>query len=92
QYGPALSKMKYVLEIHRWKNVRYGFVQGHKINEGKKKTRIKPWLKDVMLGCRRDVRMLELLQVQPDDSWRQPLHPGGASSLYSSIVDKSQQK
>lgn len=92
QYGPALSKMKYVLEINRWKNVRYGFVQGHKINEGKKKTRIKPWLKDVMLGCRRDVRMLELLQVQPDDSWRQPLHPGGAPSLYSSIVDKSQQK
>ena len=92
QYGLALSKMKYALEIHRWKNVRYGFVLGHKINADKKKTRIKPWLKDVMMGCKRDVRMLELLQVRPDDSWRLPLTPGGIPSLYSSIVDKSQQK
>ena len=92
QYGLALSKMQYVLKIHQWKRVQFGILRNHREHEGRKKTRIKPWLDDVIRGCKRDVRMMELLQVQPDDSWREPLTPGGIPSLYSSIVDKTQQK
>ena len=92
QYGLALSKMQYVLKIHQWKHIHFGFMRNHRENKGRAKTRIKPWLNDVILGCRRDVRLMELLQVQPDDSWRLPLTPGGSPSLYSAIVDKSQQK
>ena len=86
--GLALSKMEYALAIHGWKRVNFDLLYRRGDYPWRKRGGMKPWLNDMIRGCRRDVQLLRLLGTEPDDSWRQPLVPGGRPALYSSIVDK----
>ena len=92
QHGLALSKMTYALKIHRWRYTSFTLLYRPGDGPWRKRDGIKPWLRDMVQGCQRDVRLLEMLGARPDDRWRQPMSPGGKPSLYSSIVDKMQKK
>ncbi len=76
-HGSALSMMEYALNI-------WGHVGDFRVPERVAKVgRARNKAMNVYLAARRvDVDMLRAVGVQKDDSWKQPLRPGGQPALY----------
>ena len=43
---------------------------------------IKPYARSVIQSCKRDIRLFNLIGIQPDHGWKQPFAPGEKGALY----------
>lgn len=85
-YAVALSMFDYALKIHSVSRISFALPWRSGNQPWEEHGGIKPWLPKYIATAAQDLRMLRLLGVQPDDSWMQPLTPGGRPALYQSLV------
>lgn len=86
--GRALSMLDYGLKIHGWQRISFKPVWRVGPQPWKETGGIRPGLYKLIEAARTDLHLLRLTGVQPDDSWQQPLTPGGRPSLYRAVVQK----
>lgn len=91
RFASALSKFEYAMCINSWRRTDFNLPYWGKDMPWKEHGGIKPWLPGFIKSCQRDVRLLRMLGVQPDDAWQQPMTPGGHPSLYRAVVEKARQ-
>ena len=80
--------LDYGLKIHGWQRISFKPVWRVGPQPWKETGGIRPGLYKLIEAARTDLRLLRLTGVQPDDSWQQPLTPGGRPSLYRALVQK----
>lgn len=84
----AVSLMEYALNIHSVRSISfvllYRTTKQSWLNDSAIDNRLRSFVND----SRTDIRLMKQIGVQPDDSWQEPLEPGGRPSLYRSWVKK----
>ncbi len=88
-HAVAYSLLDYALKLHEQKRIGFNPVWRSGPQPWKAHGGIKPGLPRLIESVCRDVRMLRLIQLQPDDSWMHPLVPGGRAALYQHLVKKT---
>lgn len=48
-----------------------------------------PELHQFLKSCKTDLNILRAMELTPDDSWQQPLEPGGKKALYQHLQNKA---
>ena len=85
----ALSLMEYALRIHRVSRIHFSVLWRSGPQPWKEHGGIKPGLYRLICSVEQDVHMLRLIGVCPDDSWQQPMTPGGRPALYRTLVNQT---
>ena len=88
RHAVALSMLDYALSMHAVHRISFEPVWRAGAQPWKEYGGIKPGLRQLIEACMTDLRLLRLMGVQPDDSWQQPMSPGGRPALYRSFVKK----
>ncbi len=88
-HARALSMLDYALKMHSSRGISFKPVWRVGPQPWKEAGGIRPGLNKLIEAARTDLHLLRLTGVQPDDSWQQPLTPGGRSALYRSMVEKT---
>ena len=85
-HAAALSKMKYALAINQ--KYRMNFTPAYRGGAApwKKQGGVKSFVQKLVETSRNDIRVMRFIGTRPDDSWMQPMTPGGKPALYSSVV------
>ena len=89
-HASALSKINYALAIN--KKYRMGFTPVYRsgLAPWKKQGGVKRFVQKLVETSRNDARILRYIGTRPDDSWMQPMSPGGRPALYRSVVDSAE--
>lgn len=85
----ALSLLDYALRINSVCYMSFDPIWRSGAQPWKESGGVKPGLRRLLESCETDLRLLRLTGVQPDDSWKRPMAPGGRSALYRSYVGKT---
>ncbi len=90
----GVSMAEYALNLEDWASMRLNQVSRSDGVPWKKSCTIHPYaeVKAVSVRVRRKWKLLKRLGVQKDDSWMQPLEPGGKTALYPQRGLKSAKK
>ncbi len=79
----ALSMMEYALKLYPHADAfRHNSARARAVQYSRNKT-----MAAYIAARRVDVKLLRTIGVEKDDSWRQPLRPGGSPSLYARWAD-----
>lgn len=85
-HGVALSMFEYALKMNEKSRISFSVTYRKGPQPWKEYGGIKPGLPALLQTTRRDVSMLRMIGARPDDSWQQPMEPGGKPALYCSLV------
>lgn len=87
----AVSLIEYALNIHKVRSISFVLLYRPTkqtwLKDRSSDKRLRSFVKD----SRADLRLMKQIGIQPDDSWQEPLEPGGRPSLYRSWVKKADQ-
>lgn len=84
----ALSMLEHSLAIRKKKSMSFDPIWRQGNQPWKEHGGVKPGIRQLLKAAEADLHMLRLIGTQPDDSWMQPLAPGGKPALYRSFVKK----
>ncbi len=89
RYERAVSLLGYALAMHQKRQICFNLqFRGTQQTWLKDRTMDK-YLVPLIRNATMDLKLLRKIGVQPDDSWQEPLEPGGRPSLYRSWVKKA---
>ncbi len=78
----ALSMMQYALNINKVYRISFDPVYRKGLQPWKESGGVKPGHARLIQMAEKDVHLLRLIGTIPDDSWQQPMSPGGKPALY----------
>ena len=87
-HAKALSLMEYALKIHEVSALRFDVTWRKGDQPWNEYGGIKPGFPQLLQTVKRDVHMLRLIGTLPDDSWQQPMTPGGKPAMYRKLVNR----
>lgn len=85
----AVSLIEYALNIHKVRSLSFVLLYRPAEQSWLKDRAIDKRLWSFVKDSRADLRLMKQIGVQPDDSWQEPLEPGGRPSLYRSWVKQA---
>lgn len=91
-YGKALSLLDYALNIES--NMGMSYKMHYRVGESPWRTQggYKPELRNFIMLCKVDAKLLRDMKVEKDDSWQRPFTPGGKPALYREYAETSRIK
>lgn len=81
--GLAYSLLDYGLNIGSHYETGHFYRLAYRANaEWTRSNSYKDWTRKLEEACRRDCHRMQLMKVEKDDSWMEPMSPGGKRALY----------